>query len=344
MLTSWNTRCGIAEYSRYLANAMRRRADVSLTVFGSRNEGDRAVREYENYAQPVFDVQLWNLRSKYDFDIDEILAHGLDILHVQYSNLFYNRRRLVELLSRFPGVIALTYHDKVVPRRTFPHQMIDLLYAHRQDVGVGPRRWIPQGIDVHPPVIKTFGLGHKSRDDIVAAICERNGWRFERSFGEDRWLESEELYRWLRDCDAIVLWYEDDPTSGGSAAATVAIATRRPVFVNDVEWFRDLPERTATLHRVRDVDELEVRLRNLLADPYAEERSWDHVASTHVEDYRAALSAAAEASAANGARRRRRRIRARLFAALDDKPLIALKNRYVTRGPLRFRSGRRRGS
>ena len=108
-------------------------------------------------------------------------------------------------------------------------------------MGIGPRRLIPQGIDVRPPVIKTFGLG-KARIDVVAEICERNGWRFEHSFGEDRWLEYEELYRWLRDCDAIVLWYEEDLTSGGSAAAPLAISTRRPVFVNDTEWFRDLPD------------------------------------------------------------------------------------------------------
>jgi hypothetical protein len=332
MLTSWNTRCGIAEYSRYLVNAMRRRGDVELTVFGSRNEGDRAVRAYEDYAQPVFDVQIWSERSRFDFDVDDILSHDLDVLHVQYSNLFYSRRRLVELLSRFTGVIALTFHDKVVPRRTFPHQMIDLLYAHREDVGIGPRRLIPQGIDVHPPVIKTFGLGHKARDEVVAEICERNGWRFERSFGEEKWLESEELYRWVRDCDAIVLWYPEDPTSGGSAAVTLAIATRRPVFVNDVEWFSDLPERTATVHRVGNEKELESGLSERLVDPYAEERSWDRVAARHIEDYRDALSGRASGSTRRG---RRPTGRARLFALLDSKPILKAIARIVPLGWLR---------
>jgi len=340
MLTSWNTRCGIAEYSRYLVNAMRRRGDVELTVFGSRNEGDRAVRDYEGYARPVFDVQIWNERARFGFDVDEVLSHDLDVLHVQYSTLFYNRRRLVELLSRFPGVTALTYHDKVVPRR-FPHQMVDLLYAHREDVGIGPRRLIPQGIDVHPPVIKTFGLGHKSQDEVVAEICERNGWRFEQSFGEKKWLESEELYRWVRDCDAIVLWYSDDPTSGGSAAVTLAIATRRPVFVNDVEWFSDLPERTATVRRVRDEKALEAGLRELLADPYAEERSWDRVAAGHVEDYRNVLSGRVDESSSRG---RRPTGRARAFALLDPKPFIKAIARIVPLGWLRRTAHRVRRS
>ena len=46
-----------------------------------------------------------------------------------------------------PGLVALTYHDKVVGRRSFPYTLPDLLYAHREDVGIGPRRLIPQGIE-----------------------------------------------------------------------------------------------------------------------------------------------------------------------------------------------------
>ena len=177
---------------------------------------------------------------------------------------------------------------------------------------------------MRPPVVKTFGLG-KSRDDIIEEVCERNGWRLETSYGEQKWLESEELYRWLRDCDAIVLWYDEDLTSGGSAAAPLAIATRRPVFVNDTEWFRDLPERTATVHKVSDVEELEREMRAVLDDPYAAERSWDLVAQTLVTDYRKALAARAEGAG------RRMPLRARGFAAMDDKPLIKIKRRFTGR-------------
>src|SRR6188472_549506 len=159
LLSSWNTRCGIAEYSRYLAQALRRRGDVDLTVFGSRNVGDRAVRAYEEGEHAVFDVQIWNPDREFELDVDAILAAGLDVLHIQYSNLFYNRRRLLELMRRFDGVVALTFHDKIVGKNTFPAALPDLLYAHREDVGIGARRLIPQGIAVHSPVIKTFGLG-----------------------------------------------------------------------------------------------------------------------------------------------------------------------------------------
>jgi hypothetical protein len=323
-LTTWNTRCGIAEYSRSLISAMRRRGDVSITVFGSRNTPDRSVREYEDWATPVFDVQLWSPERKYGFDVDAVLAHELDVLHIQYSGGFYNRRRLVELITRFPGVVALTYHDNVVGAKTFPSALPNLLYTHRQDVGVGDRRLIPQGIDVRPPLIKTFGLG-KVDVELITEICERNGWRFEKSFGDEQWLEYEELYRWLRDCDAIVLWYKEDFAAGASAAAPLAISTRRPVFVNDTEWFRDLPERTSTLRKVRDPSELEASLRELLVDPYAEKRSWDRVAQTLVEDYRTVLSGRTDRSA----RRRRLTWRARVFTLLDSKPVIKQVARII---------------
>ena len=323
LLSTWNTRCGIAEYSRNLATAMRRRDDVELTVFGSNNFGDRAVRPYEDWATPVFDVQMWHPEHHVSFDVQTVLDSGVEVLHVQYSNLFYNRRRLTELLRRFQGVTAVTYHDKHVSA-AFPYRLPDLLYAHREDVGIGPRRLIPQGIDLRRPLIKTFGLG-KSRADLIGELCERNGWDFQSSFGERRWLESDELFAWLRDSDAIVLWYDEDLTSGGSAGAPLAIGTRRPVYVNDTEWFRDIPERTATLRKMRSLEELEAALREQFRDEYAEPRTWDRVSATLVEDYREALDAATAPG-----EHRRDRLRAAAFGELDFKPYSLVKYRLKT--------------
>jgi hypothetical protein len=331
LLSTWNTRCGIAEYSRHLVDALRRRGDVAVTVFGSRNYGDRAIRPFEDDEVACFDVQLWHPEERFDFDAQPVLDADLDVLHIQYANLFYRRRDLVELMRRFDGVIALTYHDKTVSRAAFPHQMADVLFTHREDVGLGERILIPQGIDLRAPVVKTFGLG-KSRDDLIAPICERNGWLLQTSFGDDRWLEAEELFQWLRDSDAIVLWYDDDPSVGESAAAALAIGTRRPVFVNDTQWFAKLPERTATLRKVATLDELERELRALLVDEYAQQRSWDLVAQTTVDAYRAAL-AARDAHGAHGTGAGHRApVRAAAYAAMDQKPLIRIKNRALRRG------------
>lgn len=314
ILSTWNTRCGIAEYSRHLVAALRRQGDVEVTVLSSRNFGERAVAPYEEWVEPAFDVQVWHPRHKFDLDVEAILEHDFDVLHIQYSNLFYDRGRLIELLRRFPGVTALTYHDKVIGL-SFPYDLLDLLYSHRPDVGSGPRRLIPQGIDLRRPVVKTFGLG-KSRVDVIADVCERNEWEFQHSFGGDRWLNGDDLFDWLRDSDVIVLWYDEDPRSGGSAGAPLAIGTRRPVFVNDTEWFRDLPERAANLHKVHTPEELERELRDLFSNPYAETRTWDRVASTLLTDYCSAL----EREPAH-LPRRVDPLRERVFVTLDHKPL-----------------------
>jgi hypothetical protein len=327
ILSTWNTRCGIAEYSRHLVEALRRTEDVDVTILSSRNFGERAVAPDEDWVEPAFDVQIWHPEHKYELDVERILGMELDVLHVQYSNLFYDRGRLIELLRRFPGVTALTYHDKG-GALAFPHELVDLLYAHRDDVGVGERRLIPQGIDLRRPVVKTFGLG-RSRLDVIAAVCDRNGWCFEHSFGEDRWLESEELFAWLRDSDAIVLWYDDDPRSGGSAGAPLAIGTRRPVFVNDTEWFRDLPERTKSLRKLHTPEELELAMRETLVDQYAEQRTWGYVARILLEDFQQVIDRGAPQLP-----RRRDAVRGRVFATLDHKPL-----RRVLRQARSFASG-----
>lgn len=326
ILSTWNTRCGIAEYARHLVAALRRRGEVEVTVLGSRNFGERAVAPCEDWVSPAFDVQIWHPQHRFDLDVESILRLPLDVLHVQYSNLFYDRGRLIELLRRFPGVTALTYHDKG-GALLFPYDLPDLLYAHREDVGVGPRRLIPQGIDLRRPVVKTFGLG-KSRLDIIGAVCERNDWDFQHSFGEDRWLESEELFEWLRDSDAIVLWYDEDHRSGGSAGAPLAIGTRRPVFVNDTEWFSDLPERTSNLRKLHTPEELELALREVLSDPYAEQRTWDGVADTLLGDFQTVL-----AREPAHLPRRVDALRGRVFVRLDHKPLRRVVRRVKSLAP-----------
>jgi hypothetical protein len=326
LLSSWNTVCGISEYSRSLVQAMRRRDDVHVTVFGSRNYGKLDVRPYSEDEMPVMDVQAWHPDRKSTLDVEAILGSDLDVLHIQYSRLFYNRRRLVDLMRRFEGVLALTYHDKAIGR-AFPWQLADLLFAHREDVGAGPRNLIPQGIDLRPPVVKTFGLGGKSRDvDLIADICARNGWQLETTFGRQSWMETEELRQWLRDSDAIVLWYPEVRTSGGSASAPRALGTRRPVFVNDTLSFSDLPERTTNLRKVSSPEELEAAMRDELVNEYAEARSWDRVAAFIVKSYREALAAR------DGAKGRRSApLSARVYTALDHQPLSRVKHRLSLR-------------
>jgi hypothetical protein len=125
-----------------------------------------------------------------------------------------------------------------------------------------------------------------------------------------------------------VLWYDEDLTAGGSAAAPQALATRRPVFVNDVEWFRDLPSEAPGLRKVTTPEELERELQEVFSPgEYVASRSWDVIAETLATDYRHA------ASAGTNGRRSGHRLRGNLFANGDPKWLIARKRRLLHQTP-----------
>lgn len=290
LLTTWRTQCGIAEYSSHLALALER-AGADVVVLGSRNDesagrhlpAEPAFAHSESILQfPIFDVQAWRSDRRHEFAVENVLALNLDVLHVQYEVLLYHRGRLQELLDRFEGVKAITYHDSCIPP-DMPGPW-DVQLRHRADTGPAGDV-IPFGVEQVPPVVKTFGLG-RSRADIICAICDRHGWRFEQSFGDQRWLSQSELHEWLRDSDAIVLWYPDVESAGSSQAARTALATHRPLFVNDVSWFRDLPDRAQRLFKLADTPvALEEGLARALSSPFIDDRSWDAVAQRHLAAY-----------------------------------------------------------
>jgi SAM-dependent methyltransferase len=303
MLTTWNTQCGIAEYSRGLVEALQA-GGVEMVVLGSRNYDERAVAADEDYVVPCFDVEPWNRHGHRELDVERILGLDLDVLHVQYQLGLYNVPRLVELLERFDGASVITWHDNWVPIELEAHRF-DAAITHR--LGVGPTDLvIPHGVRNVPPIVRTFGLG-RTREEVIAPICERNGWTFESAatseaaFGGQPWVPWRQLHDWLRGADAIVLWYEENELVGASGAAHTALATRRPLIVNDFTWFADLPQRSGPFHKLDDDPALlEATLREVLDNPLVTERAWETVAQRHLDCYRDALSASG-ARAAQGA-------------------------------------------
>jgi hypothetical protein len=295
LLTTWNTQCGIAEYSRALAEALHARDDVELVVLGSRNYDERSVGDHEDYVVACFDVEAWNRYGHHDLDVERILELNLDVLHVQYEALLYNQQRLHELLRRFDGPKFVTWHDHVVPP-DLKWQLFDDAFTHREGVGAGAPTVLPHWIRKVPPVVRTFGLG-RTREDVIRPICERNGWVFEsvatseELLGGQQWKPWRELHDWLRGADVIVLWYLDNALAGSSGAARTAIATRRPVIVNDTTWFRELPQQSGVFYKLKDDPALlESTLREILrTDPIIERCSTHEIVERQVARYGAML-------------------------------------------------------
>jgi glycosyltransferase involved in cell wall biosynthesis len=204
MVTSWNTRCGIAENSRYLVEGLSRSADVEVFA-------DVDVEILDPLAERGV-VRTWKNRWEPDLDSleDALLAAEADIVHVQMNFGFFEFERLAALLERqrpHRGVVVtmhrtLDYDDRgtlLTLRDIGPTlRRVDRLIVHQEsdvrqlaEMGIEDNvTLVPLGASPAPevsaedaraalgladrPVIATFGflLPHKGTMDLVAAVGE----------------------------------------------------------------------------------------------------------------------------------------------------------------------------
>lgn len=299
LLTSWQTPCGVYDYSRHLADALARRDDVEVVILASDNDPGRQLSDPETHTvKDVARIGHWRGDHEYSINLSEVRATGLDVLHVQYQSMLFEQEALRSLgyLNAEDGVLSvITFHDNCV-RGDFPVGLFPVRITHRG--GVGPADHIvPFGVENYAPLVRTFGLG-RTREDVIRPICEKHGFRFESAAsseaasGGQAWRSQEDLHAWLREADAIVLWYGETAMAGSSQAARTAMATRRPLFINDTTWFREIPDGLPGVFKMPDApEELEYALVSVLSRPFISDHSWDRVAELHVRLYRRGLGA-----------------------------------------------------
>ncbi len=130
LVTTWNTVCGISEYSRALAGALRARGHTVVVlanhpvnpVFGASD--DAAVYR--------FFYTGWHRERGVDADLAlrAVARHALDVVHVQYQNFIYPGECLPVLrrLSSLAPLVA-TFHDAGVPAE-FPRDRVARAIVH----------------------------------------------------------------------------------------------------------------------------------------------------------------------------------------------------------------------
>lgn len=293
ILTSWRVPCGIYQYSARYADALEQIGHGPVILAGRADEHRSVPEESTHSVFNVAKIGLWRDDQQYNLDIDWITRLGLDAIHVQYQSMLFSQQALAEMCMAYSGPVAITYHDNC-QRGDFPYHSFSNHFTHRRNVGPPQAKVIPFGIEVRPPIVRTFGLG-RTRSDIIGSICNNNGWVFEDIAthepihgGGQRWRSHDELIEWLRGADVIVLWYDDVAQAGSSQAARTALASCRPVVTNDTTWFSDLPASISNHHynKVHNVIELEDTLFDILhPHHYVRTHSWTTVAKLMVDEF-----------------------------------------------------------
>jgi glycosyltransferase involved in cell wall biosynthesis len=208
MVTSWDSRCGIAEYTRYLLNAVLPRApELDINILSSPGQG---IWQQKPAAAQVcwtgVDDDLEGLRR-------EIAAGGFDAVHFQFNFGFFALERFAVLLRELKACgtrVLVTFHataDSSLNGRPISLrqisgilQEVDLIFVHSKEdqrrlgeMGLSDNvkvihhgnitfpeenRAIRSALGINfQPVIGTFGflLPHKGILELLRALCILRG-------------------------------------------------------------------------------------------------------------------------------------------------------------------------
>jgi glycosyltransferase involved in cell wall biosynthesis len=197
LLSTWNIKCGIAEYSGAFATALRRnRADVLLLANSRGSSADDSLRHDEDvaFAWDYDTVHAENGRIHVDTILDLLQRRDIKHVSVQHHPGFYPMAQLRAFVAgcKARGVsTCVTLHNSRL--MTFDDlralandtELLTLSDDERVRLGNGGVRaeYLPLGVDevqlepraapgAHPPVLGTFGFirAHKGLLPLIQAV------------------------------------------------------------------------------------------------------------------------------------------------------------------------------
>lgn len=288
MLTTYNQVCGISDYSESLVKHFSDEHEIKIIApkLTEKHHSVVAVGKEQENVYRLFNATIWDGIVGVDMkEIVEIIEWA-DVFHIQFQDSLYHHEWFPHLIERIKGKakLVITLHDSCLGK-IWPYlRDFDLILTMKPDVKnqVQNAQLIGMPIYNSPPVIKGFGLG-RSKHDEIEKVCNELGYKYEFIKAEDKWLPIDDLLVWLRDSDGIVLYYNEVTTAGSSAGARTALSTRRPVFVNNVQWFNDIPEGVTT--RFNDDNNLKQALKDKFDNDYIDQNSFNRIAEQHITLY-----------------------------------------------------------
>lgn len=274
-LTSWNSRCGISEYTRDLVYVVKDKG-IDIKVCG--NFINDPVYPDEDFVKRLFHCPFMTQKTYSDpLQIYEYLK-DCNIIHIQFETSLYHPSWFPRLLRNFkefsPNIkIVMTMHSSGI-WEGFDLSLVNKYITHE------PMNWlnsvsIPMGVkffeekdNLDKKLITSFGLGRNRNDWVEAAIADTD-IKFKTSFGTGKWHTKKELINNISEGWAISLIYPPVGANVSSSACIFALGFDRPLIISETNWFKhiiDLPG----VYPVDDVGELR-DLISYLFDPKNEE-------------------------------------------------------------------------
>lgn len=299
ILTTWQSACGIAEYSRKLVDELKI-LDHKIIIL-SNKDGYIQGKTYDDtyiFSTKVFGVSWWGEDPSFNSDKawEEInrfenLYGQLDTLIIQYQSSLYADSGFNEFLSKVKNAtkIIIVQHDSSLnPKHKFPARAVFLVHNE----SIPHDYYIPFPTIETTPKVFSFGMGERNDYEFIKKSCNEIGVNFEsHDARKNGWLTEEVLFEKMNNADAIVLWYNDVPIQGQSSALRTAISSMRPVIVNDIPWFADAPDFVIKV-TPKDISKeftakaaLQATLRDILRLKYIRQHSFKRLAEKHMEIY-----------------------------------------------------------
>lgn len=280
----------------------------------------------EDIREPVdivrcFNAGAWSQSGDFDYPLlfRELEERQIEIIIMQYQNgIFHdqNLRPLFQHCKQQAIKAIVTFHDSCIGPQ-FPFDLVENYACTHSGIKqfIPGCRHLPHG---NPPpllaekaalkqrfhyegnIVSTFGLG-RTDYRLISKVSAELGYRFAVMdsthsclIGGDHimhireWLPMDQLVMRLGASDAVVLWYPETDALVSSSAICIALASLRPVIVNDVGWFRDIPADVAI--KAKDEGELRERLAaigqlspNRKQLEYVQQHQWQHIARKYLE-------------------------------------------------------------
>ena len=122
MITTWNTRCGIAEYTKLLCNALQ--PHINITIYAN-NNAKRILRD-EYYVEE----RLWNsINGDLQSLKNRLFQKFYDYIHMQFHPGLFNITNVCEFIQDSPYPVILTFHKtKEIPMLSRFASMLNRCY------------------------------------------------------------------------------------------------------------------------------------------------------------------------------------------------------------------------